>query len=526
MSSNKNVDVSVAPQIDSYKCGQCRQSVVKSGLKCILCSKVYHPRCGGRVKMCCGEELTNPLTCEPNSEQTAHNIVLSKTLKVSSESSKEELLLKLIEELEAKNLILLENSLLLKYKISKLEDEACIKNGEITNLKKRVNNLETRLNASDDYRKKRDESKIVRTSAPIKSAVTDDRGVPTNSSNDLEDVSTSLALHTKDSEKLFTIADVGTVIASARESYSLAKENVHSVKESKNDNENMHTKYEWRQDSRKRSRKSSGRTLVVGYEQADYFCRPPKKHGGTMIYVKSGLQISPLDISRFSEEVHCEVCGIRVTTQNQYCSARTDVMFLCGDLNVNYLDSCSNDRKLLSDLLGCFNLTVSSLLPTRVFLNSVGKTTSAKLDYVLTNAERDQFEVEVVEANLSDHKIIKLDLLSVFLLPLPISSPLKSVRIINDSSLNSFVTMLASTDFAALYSNSDIDIIFKIFSDLLQSAMYECIPLKNVRNKQSWRNVDRVERLHTVQTGSDSELQTSCIKLPLKAISQRPFDSL
>ncbi|KAK9882180.1 hypothetical protein WA026_019694 [Henosepilachna vigintioctopunctata] len=207
-----------------------------------------------------------------------------------------------------------------------------------------------------------------------------------------------------------------------------------------------------------------------------------------MIYVKSGLQISPLDISRFSEEVHCEVCGIRVTTQNhilynalEYCSARTDVMFLCGDLNVNYLDSCSNDRKLLSDLLGCFNLTVSSLLPTRVFLNSVGKTTSAKLDYVLTNAERDQFEVEVVEANLSDHKIIKLDLLSVFLLPLPISSPLKSVRIINDSSLNSFVTMLAGTDFAALYSNSDIDIIFKIFSDLLQSAMYECIPLKNVR---------------------------------------------
>ncbi|KAK9874045.1 hypothetical protein WA026_002401 [Henosepilachna vigintioctopunctata] len=438
MSSNKNVDVSVAPQIDSYKCGQCRQSVVKSGLKCILCSKVYHPRCGGRVKMCCGEELTNPLTCEPNSEQTAHNIVLSKTLKVSSESSKEELLLKLIEELEAKNLILLENSLLLKYKISKLEDEACIKNGEITNLKKRVNNLETRLNASDDYRKKRDESKIVRTSAPIKSAVTDDRGVPTNSSNDLEDVSTSLALHTKDSEKLFTIADVGTVIASARESYSLAKENVHSVKESKNDNENMHTKYEWRQDSRKRSRKSSGRTLVVG--------------------TFSGA------------------------------SARTDVMFLCGDLNVNYLDSCSNDRKLLSDLLGCFNLTVSSLLPTRVFLNSVGKTTSAKLDYVLTNAERDQFEVEVVEANLSDHKIIKLDLLSVFLLPLPISSPLKSVRIINDSSLNSFVTMLASTDFAALYSNSDIDIIFKIFSDLLQSAMYECIPLKNVRVNKNCNN--------------------------------------
>ncbi|KAK9873034.1 hypothetical protein WA026_020767 [Henosepilachna vigintioctopunctata] len=213
---------------------------------------------------------------------------------------------------------------------------------------------------------------------------------------------------------------------------------------------------------------------ITGYEQADYFCRPPKKHGGTMIYVKSGLQISPLDISRFSEEVHCEVCGIRVTTQNhisynalEYCCARTDVMFLCDDLNVNYLDSCSNDRKLLSDLLGCFNLTVSSLLQTRVFLNYV---------------------VEAVEANLSDHKIIKLDLLSVFLLPLPISSPLKSVRIINDSSSNSFVTMLASTDFAALYSNSDIDIIFKIFSDLLQSAMYECIPLKNVRVNKNCNN--------------------------------------
>ncbi|KAK9879840.1 hypothetical protein WA026_008344, partial [Henosepilachna vigintioctopunctata] len=54
---------------------------------------------------------------------------------------------------------------------------------------------------------------------------------------------------------------------------------------------------------------------ISGYEQAGYFCRPPKKHGGTMIYVKSRHQISSLDISWFSE-VQCEVCGIRVTIQN------------------------------------------------------------------------------------------------------------------------------------------------------------------------------------------------------------------
>ncbi|KAK9877302.1 hypothetical protein WA026_017694 [Henosepilachna vigintioctopunctata] len=73
MSASKNVGVSVAPRTYSFECVQCRQSVVISGLKCDLCSKVYHPRCGGRVKMCCGRELTNPLTFVPNSELTIHN---------------------------------------------------------------------------------------------------------------------------------------------------------------------------------------------------------------------------------------------------------------------------------------------------------------------------------------------------------------------------------------------------------------------------------------------------------------------
>ncbi|KAK9883016.1 hypothetical protein WA026_001229 [Henosepilachna vigintioctopunctata] len=179
-----------------------------------------------------------------------------------------------------------------------------------------------------------------------------------------------------------------------------------------------------------------------------------------MIYVKSGLQISTLDIPRFSEQVNCEVCGIRVTIQNQYCSSRTDVMFLCGDINVNYLDSGSNDRKLQSDLLGCFNVTVTSVLPTRLFVNTGGKTTSAKLDFVLTNAERDQFEVE---ANLSDHKIIKLDFFS--------DSPL----LINDFTLNNFATILANTDFVDLYSNSDIDIVsrsFLIYCNLLFMSVF------------------------------------------------------
>ncbi|KAK9877680.1 hypothetical protein WA026_019355 [Henosepilachna vigintioctopunctata] len=128
----------------------------------------------------------------------------------------------------------------------------------------------------------------------------------------------------------------------------------------------------------------------------------------------------------------------------------TDVMFLCGDINVNYLDSGSNDRKLLSDLLACFNLTITSVLPTRLFVNAGGKTTSAKLDYVLTNAGRDQFEVEVVKANLSDHKIIKLDAFFASPIPLPIRLSPRSVRIITDFTLNNFATILANTDFVDL----------------------------------------------------------------------------
>ncbi|KAK9882558.1 hypothetical protein WA026_021908 [Henosepilachna vigintioctopunctata] len=155
----------------------------------------------------------------------------------------------------------------------------------------------------------------------------------------------------------------------------------------------------------------------------------------------------------------------------------TDVMFLCDDISVNYLDSAINDRKLLSDSL---NLTVISVLPISLFFNAGDKTTNSKLDYVLTNAERNQFEVVVVEANLSDHTIINLDFFFSSPLLSPISSPPKSVRIMNDFTLSSFYTMLENTDFDNLYSNSDEHITFKNISDLFQSAMYVCIPSENV----------------------------------------------
>lgn len=62
----------------------------------------------------------------------------SEDLHISSESSYQDLLLKIIEELEAKNSILIENSSLLKDKITYLENE-------ISDLKKIVNIREERM---------------------------------------------------------------------------------------------------------------------------------------------------------------------------------------------------------------------------------------------------------------------------------------------------------------------------------------------------------------------------------------------
>lgn len=129
---------------------------------------------------------------------------------------------------------------------------------------------------------------------------------------------------------------------------------------------------------------------IPGYIQADSYCRPNRAHGGSMIYVKTGLQTKNLFVSRFSEEMECEISGTIVTVHNirmsvlsvyrpcsgnveifldrislalDHCYNSADRFFLCGDLNIDFFKSKCLNRKLLFDLFECYYLPITSNTP-------------------------------------------------------------------------------------------------------------------------------------------------------------------
>lgn len=122
MSSNSKLGANVVLSAEAIKCDFCGRLVVKSGVKCNLCPKVFHRNCSGKVKKCCVEEEIK-LSSEISTLRTPEvdELELNKISKINNESSYIDLLLRIISELETKNSILEENNNLLRFKISTLE---------------------------------------------------------------------------------------------------------------------------------------------------------------------------------------------------------------------------------------------------------------------------------------------------------------------------------------------------------------------------------------------------------------------
>ncbi|XP_045460403.1 uncharacterized protein LOC123670871 [Harmonia axyridis] len=112
-------------RIDPSKCGGCKNSVVKCGAKCKICTKMFHRSCAQKMKRCCDEEITFVNISIKSSEDDILESV--NNIEITGNSSHQDLLLKIIHELESKNRLLEENTVLLKYKISVLENVISIK---------------------------------------------------------------------------------------------------------------------------------------------------------------------------------------------------------------------------------------------------------------------------------------------------------------------------------------------------------------------------------------------------------------
>ncbi|KAL3274907.1 hypothetical protein HHI36_019688 [Cryptolaemus montrouzieri] len=120
MASSGKVGTSDALFTEPNKCDFCGNSVVKSGVKCNVCPKVFHRSCSGKIKKCCDEEIK--LSSETTSLRTPEVEDSGVKLReINKESTYVDLLLKIIFELESKNAILEKNNNLLEFKIATLE---------------------------------------------------------------------------------------------------------------------------------------------------------------------------------------------------------------------------------------------------------------------------------------------------------------------------------------------------------------------------------------------------------------------
>lgn len=107
-------------------CSGCNHPIVKSGIKCKICPKVFHRHCAKKIKKCCGEEITGSLLSSrphegdlPDSDYCDSNIDITE----SSSNNIINLQRKIIYELQDKCRLFEENTALLKFKISVLEDQ-------------------------------------------------------------------------------------------------------------------------------------------------------------------------------------------------------------------------------------------------------------------------------------------------------------------------------------------------------------------------------------------------------------------
>lgn len=260
----------------------------------------------------------------------------------------------------------------------------------------------------------------------------------------------------------------------------------------------------------------------VGYRIAAHYCRPKREHGGSSLFVRSSLQILPLNVDSFSIEMHCEVCGIKIRSGEllfivlsvyrppsgdyhlflrtieyvlNYCATISDVIFLCGDLNVDYLVDDTR-KKLLKDLFLSFNLNVESLEPTRVFTDKWGNTSSTKVDYIVNNSLQGNVCVDVRESFISDHRAVILDYCSQSGFDLD-NDYARVSRCVSPDNLEYLSLLVGQADFGIIYGHQSIDTKFEHFIYILKTLIDLACPLRrnhySVCKRPTWINLDVLE---------------------------------
>lgn len=149
-------------------------------------------------------------------------------------------------------------------------------------------------------------------------------------------------------------------------------------------------------------------------------------------------------------------------------------ILICGDWNLNFLDTELINVKYLRNIFECFNLKEYIKKPTRITNNS-----ETLLDNVVSNIESDILICHSVFNGLSDHDA------QLMFLTCDLSSPdyYKTKRLFSNSNVEQFSNQLSTFDWSILYNNQDINVNFDLFVQTVSNTFN--VVFKHKKIKQS-----------------------------------------
>jgi len=164
-------------------------------------------------------------------------------------------------------------------------------------------------------------------------------------------------------------------------------------------------------------------THIPKYKLGANYCRKNLKQGGICIYVRESLKFNNIDLLKYSKEQDIEIATIQLNIQKRkviiICIYRAPCgnfecflnkleiilnslhihnseFIICGDININYLES-NNKKNQLDNLLGTYNQLKLFFFSTKIVSNSVTLVDNIFID------KRRSYIIKPCSNGLSDH---------------------------------------------------------------------------------------------------------------------------
>ena len=149
----------------------------------------------------------------------------------------------------------------------------------------------------------------------------------------------------------------------------------------------------------------------------------------------------------------------------------TTNLIICGDININYLET-SNYKTELDYLLASFNLSTIVDFSTRVTTN-----TSTSIDNIfIDKTKNSDYTVEPIINGLSDHDAQELVLHNIKITNRKTQFSVK--RPINNTTIAQFKLNLSYENWSDTFTEEDVNISFKNFLNVYLRNFYYSFPYK------------------------------------------------